>query len=293
MKRFDTYKTWYKTWFTFSWILFLVLEFLLNTNVVETSSVETVSDSNGTLSAFIYSHRNHHERSKRAPSRELSGALRHTDGFSGAVASSTYLQNISVALVFAAAFCLSSVVLVMCIFCNACDDDKSSDVGGANGYVGEINLADIQVIYNPSSGAARLPYAHSNEAFKGSQEDIIIGNPAALQASSNGQKLSSALGQNSRSDEIKSKEHPRRLRDVYVERGNVTQLGYENRYAVGSRPSPKGNQTDSGRESDVRSSSTVQNSGSVANSNTSRNYFGAGRDYDMNDVTIKNMHVRY
>lgn len=268
---------------------------MLNTNIVETSSVETVADSNSTLSTFIYLHRNYHERNKRASSLEISGALRRTDGSLGAVSNSAYLQNISAALAFAAAFCLSSVVLVMCIFCNACDDDKSSDIGGANGYVGEINLADIQVIYNPSASTARLPYAHSNAAFKGSKEDIIIGNPAALQAPSNGQKPNALdRERNSRSDEIKSNERPRRLRDVYVERGNATmQLGYENRYAAGSRPNPVRNQMDNGRENAVRSSPNVQSSSSVANANTSRNYFGAGRDYDMNDVTIKNMHVRY
>ena len=82
--------------------------------------------------------------------------------------------------------CVSAMFLNMCIFCNSCDDDKSTDEEKATRYIGQINLADIKVIYNPAACASPPPapsqqtQAHNNMAFKNSQEDLVYQNAATL-----------------------------------------------------------------------------------------------------------------
>lgn len=278
-----------------------IFNFVLSSDTAAISLVNTFANSNIRINKSIplnilYSSGKTHERVRRASSSEISGA-EHGVGLS-----STLQHYEGVVLGIAAVFCLSLMMVVMCVFCDGCDEEKSADVGGPSGYVGEIDLADIRVVYNPSAGAPQLPHTHHNEAF----EDVVLGNPAILQVSScegvsvglsNGHRPT-APDQNSVLREIKSNALPSRglIKD---EQGNVVMLGYENLHGAGGfRTDLARNQTENSSGFPVNiGESAVQSSAaqvhSTASVNASRNYFVSGRDYDMNDITIKNMNARY
>lgn len=273
-----------------------IFNFVLSSDTASTSLVNTFANSNVRINRSIpsnmYSSANSHERVRRASSSEIS------DAEHGVGLLSTFQRNEGVVLGVATVFCLSLTLVIMCIFCDGCDEEKSSDIGGPSGYVGEIDLADIQVVYNPSAGAPRLPHTRRSEAFEG----VVLGNPAILQVSScegvsvglsNGHKPP-ASDQNSVLSEIKSNALSRGL--VKDEQG-IT-LGYENPYSAGFRTDLARNQMEkSSRFLENVGENTVQSLSaqvdSAASINASRNYFVGGRDYDMNDITIKNMNARY
>lgn len=215
------------------------------------------------------------------------------------------------AVTIAGAICISTIALSICIFCNACIDDKSSDVSGPNGYVGKINLADIQVIYNPSApGVVRLPsHTHHNEAFKNSHENIILANPAVIDITShqitNVRPSSVGITQENlyfdakkasawkdEKEEVKRVE-TRRLKDVYIEKGRTLKLEYENFYADDSAMT-KNTEINYKKNGKENVEPTHKN---TSTTNTQHEFFHSkkeiGKDYDMNDITLKNMHVRY
>lgn len=246
-----------------------------------------------------------HQRTKRASNAEISHL---SSNLLTKANEDTFTQTVAIVLGIAVVFCLSSVALVMCIFCNACEDDKSSEVGGANGYVGEINLADIQVIYNPAAGAPQLPYTHHNAAFKSSQEDIVVANPAVLQVTSlEGVTVRKSNANQNQNHRLAPREETvanpaRRLGNAPVEQRNKVQLEYENMYAdkrpVSSYPTkPKDNNAravENGKENKAPSGGVEKNF--IPQTNRSLEYTNTNRtnkDYDMNDFTLKNMHARH
>lgn len=299
-------RKWYQYQICCTLLLIFISDFILQTSAKVISKHLTDIDVSSNHRVLEVLEERLHERTKRASNAEIS----HQSGdLLTETNKDAFTQTVAIILGVAVVFCLSTVALVMCIFCNACEDDKSSEVGGANGYVGEINLADIQVIYNPSAGAPQLPYTHQNAAFKSSQEDIVVANPAVLQVTSlEGVTVRPSAGHQNQNHRLVPREETmanpsRHLKNVQVEQGNKIKLEYENMYAdkrpVSSYPGkPKDNNArivENGKENKAPSSGVPQKN-FVPQTNRSHEYINTNRtskDYDMNDFTLKNMHARH
>lgn len=272
-------------------------------------------------------------RTKRAAAADLFDAEQNIDT-EKTQNGGAYLQYIVVS-VGVGAF-LAAVSVSMCLFCDGgCDDGKSSISSGVDGpYVGQIDLADIQVIYNPAAiggnTPARLPIGTQNEAFKQSHESLVLENPAVLAVpptlnggrgapvrggggdipargapgASQGQRVAGRGGQVQGS----TNGGQGHLNDVYVENGRIV-LAFENQHADDLAVTSSSKVTSTKVTSSSVASSNVRNmnNANAANKTTSANIKRTnelkagsgggqvigGKEYDMNDVTLKNMYVRY